>query len=250
MQLTYDQKKHFYDNGYVVVPGVVPRVMIDRAVKAINHSLGQGVDAGNLPKYRSGTYCPELGESREIMDLLEKTPAFGLVESLVGKDDLLTDTDGQIALRFPTLADPPGEPGPHLDGWISPENGTPEQYIFGFTALIGVFLSDVSTPGHGNFTVWPGTHRVFEKHFQENGPLSLTKGMPKVDMPQPVQVLANPGDIVFAHYLLAHSTGINSSPDIRYTCFFRVKHKKHATESQRMMTDKWLHWPGIRETFN
>lgn len=249
MELTHAQKKEFFENGYVVVPGVVPQAMIDRAVKAINHSLGQGVDRENLGKYGSGTYCPELGASREIMDLLEETPAFGLVESLVGKGDLLTDTDGQIALRFPTLADPPGEPGPHLDGWISPEGGTPEQYVFGFTALIGVFLSDVSVPGRGNFTVWPGTHKVFEKHFQEHGPLSLVKGMPKVEMPPAAPVLGKPGDIVFAHYLTAHSTGINSSPNIRYTCFFRVKHKNHHAESQKMMADKWLHWPGIRETF-
>lgn len=249
MELTYAQKKDFYENGYVVVPGVVPRVMIDRAVKAINHSLGEGVERENMGKYRSQTYCPELGTSREIMDLLEKTPAFALVESAVGRGDLLTDTDGQIALRFPTLQDPPGSPGPHLDGWVSPEGGSPEQYIFGFTALIGVFLSDVSAPGRGNFTVWPGTHRVFEKYFQEHGPLSLVQGMPKIEMPKPVQVLGKPGDIVFAHYLVAHSTGINSSPDIRYTCFFRVKHKDHARESQKMMTDMWLHWPGIREAF-
>src|SRR5579863_7389647 len=98
MELTYAQKKEFFENGFVVIPGVVPNVMIDRARKAINHSLGQGVDRENLAKFRGQTYCPELGESREIMDLLEKTPAFGLVESLVGKGDLLSDTDGQIAL--------------------------------------------------------------------------------------------------------------------------------------------------------
>lgn len=39
MKVTHAQKMEFYKKGYVRVPGVVPSVMVDAAVKAINHSL-------------------------------------------------------------------------------------------------------------------------------------------------------------------------------------------------------------------
>ncbi len=39
MRVTHAQKMEFYKKGYVRVPGVVPSVMVDAAVKAINHFL-------------------------------------------------------------------------------------------------------------------------------------------------------------------------------------------------------------------
>ena len=41
MQLTNQQKPGFYENGNLKIPGVVSPLMINTALHAINHSLGE-----------------------------------------------------------------------------------------------------------------------------------------------------------------------------------------------------------------
>ncbi|WP_051343673.1 hypothetical protein [Alicyclobacillus herbarius] len=106
----------------------------------------------------------------------------------------------------------------------TPTNGVPKGTIQNFTMLVGVYLSSVRQENAGNFTVWPGTHRIFEKYFREHGAESLLDGMPKVDMPKPLQLMVEPGDVVFAHYELAHAPNI--SPNVRYAIYFRVTHRE------------------------
>jgi hypothetical protein len=246
MKLSLEQKRALLEEGYVRVPGVVPRIMVDAALRSINHSVGQGMDAEQMPIFRARSYCPELQASPEIVGLLHQTPAWALAESAVGAGKLRAAEAGQIALRFP-IAGEPGAPRPHLDGMYSPTNGVPEGTIQNFTMLVAVFLSDVPRPFCGNFTVWPGTHRLFEDYFREHGPESLLEGMPKVEMPEPMQVLTQPGDVVFCHYQLAHAAAQNASPHVRYATFFRLTHVEHALHKWETMTDIWLEWEGLRE---
>ena len=59
--LTQKQKLEFYENGYIKVPGVVPKLMIDAARKMINHSIGAvGLHEGDLEKFRAQSYCNEI----------------------------------------------------------------------------------------------------------------------------------------------------------------------------------------------
>ena|SRR5579883_56977 len=250
MNLTYEQKKQIFEDGYTVIRGVVPQIMVDSAIKAINHSLGDmGIDPSQLTKFRAQSYCEEITHTAPIADLFNKTPALALAESAIGEGSLNPVTGGQIALRFPSYADPPPVARPHLDGMYSPTNGMKEGTIMNFTALVGVILSDLPAENAGNFTVWPGTHRIFEKYFQEHGPLALLEGMPKVEMPKPVGVTGRAGDIVIAHYMLGHGASANISPHIRYGIFFRLWHKDQSRDSLETMTDLWKYWPGIREAF-
>ncbi|MEM7128510.1 MAG: hypothetical protein AAF702_19410 [Chloroflexota bacterium] len=208
MQLTYNQKQSILTQGYVHIPGVVPQVMIDKALHAINHSIGEGMDAADMRTMRSRSYCTELQKDPVILDLLYKTPAWTLAESAIGQDKIKPTSSGQIALRFPSLVDPPPEPHPHLDGMHSPHNGVPKGEIRNFTMLVGIALSNVSAPYSGNFTVWPRTHTLFQDYFREHGPESLLKGMPDVELPEPHQLLAKAGDVMLVHYEVAHSAAI------------------------------------------
>lgn len=52
MKVTHAQKLELYEKGYVQIPGAVPRVMVDAAVKAINHSFGNGIDPALLAPQR------------------------------------------------------------------------------------------------------------------------------------------------------------------------------------------------------
>ncbi|MCC2687065.1 MAG: Protein involved in biosynthesis of mitomycin antibiotics/polyketide fumonisin, partial [Paenibacillaceae bacterium] len=108
-------------------------------------------------------------------------------------------------------------------------------------------LSDLPNVNAGNFSVWPGSHHLYERYFRELGPESLLSGMPPVDLPEPRQIIGQAGDAVFCHYQLAHGIAPNVSPNVRYAVFFRLRHVDHATDWKAPMTDLWLHWPGIRE---
>ena len=62
------------------------------------------------------------------------------------------------------------------------------------------------------------------------------------------QVTAKAGDLVLAHYQIAHSIAPNSSPHIRYVVYFRVHAKSHPpnTFHASAMTDIWQDWAGMR----
>jgi ectoine hydroxylase-related dioxygenase (phytanoyl-CoA dioxygenase family) len=245
MQLTYTQKQEFYQTGYVKIPGVVPQVMIDAAVRAINASVGQGIDPAQVPIYQSRSFCPELQHEAVITDLFNKTPASALAESLIGVGKVQPVGAGQIALRFPTLQDPPAPPRPHLDGMYTPTNGVTAGTIRNFTMLLGIALSDVTTPYAGNLTVWPGTHHIYEKYFRENGPEALLNGMPPVEIPEPVQLFAKAGDMIMAHYELAHGVAQNVSPHPRFAIYFRLFHVDHDQHGHETMSDIWREWEGM-----
>ncbi len=248
MQLTYPQKVHLIERGYVVIPGVVPNRMVKEAMKAINHSIGKGIP----DNHRGANYCRELENHPVITDLYNKTPAKTLVDSLVGEDSYYPVDRAQIALRFPTYQDPPNPyAGAHLDGVLKVGEGIMQN----FTALVGIILSDQPEPDMGNFVAYPGTHRLYEQYFQENGPdVLLTEESFRtahrslnVELPEPVQIIGNPGDLIIAHFQLIHAGGTNTSDRIRYSCYFRVLNKEIRNDWRSPLTDMWKHWPGLRD---
>ena len=247
MELAEQQKLDFIKNGYVKIPGVVSQQKINVALRAINHSIGLGMDSEMVPSFRADSYCPELRNKPAITDLLFETPLIKVAESLTRKDSLRLQGGGQIALRFPVM-EKPGELHPHIDGMYSTRNQVRMGTIFTFTMLAGVFLSDVPNRFWGNFTAWPGTHRSFGNYFREHDTDCLHRGLlPKVKMPEPVQVLAKGGDAILAHYLTAHTVVVNVSPYIRYAVFFRLSDMNHSLHRNRVFSDIWLEWPGVKD---
>lgn len=247
MNLTDEQRQSLYEDGYLHLPSIVPRDLVNDALRAINSSLGnEGIPPDQLTKFRAQSYCPEITGTPHITNLLNESPLWSVAELLIGEGKIKPVKGGQIALRFPTM-DPPRDPGAHIDGMYTPTNGVEKGTIANFTALIGVFLSDVPSSYAGNFTVWPGSHRAYERYFQERGPESLLEGMPEVELNEPVQVTAKAGDAVLAHYQLGHGIAGNASPNIRYGIFFRLHHVDHDTVHWECMTDIWREWAGMQD---
>lgn len=246
MELSEAAKAALIRDGFVKLPGIVPQNKVASALRAINGSLGSsGIHPDNLQTFRARSYCPELQTAPEIVELLHDTPLWSLAESAIGPGTISLPGAGQIALRFPQ-AGAPRDPHPHIDGMYTPDNGVPKGTIANFTALVGVFLSDVDESYSGNFTVWPGTHRSYEEYFREAGPQSLLEGMPEVELPEPIQVTAKAGDAVFCHYQIGHGIAGNVSPNIRYAIFFRLTKNGHDDVRWECMTDIWREWEGMR----
>lgn len=246
MELTQRQKQQIWDKGFVHVPNVVPRIMVDAALRAINHSVGQGMNVDEMTKFRAQSYCPDVQRTPPIVDLLHGTPAWGLAESAAGPGCFKPVGSGQIALRFPSLQDSPGQPRAHIDGTYSPTNGVKEGTLGSFTMLLAVFLSDLPLPNAGNFTVWPGSHHICAEYLREHGPETLIPGIPPLDLPAPEQITAQAGDIALCHYQLAHSAAPNVSPHVRYAVFFRLTHVDHDAHKMEVLTDIWREWDGMR----
>jgi len=245
--LSSAEKIELYQRGYVRIAGLIPRQTMDAALRAINASVGRGMNEGDMPRYHAQGFCSDSRSTPVITDLFNKTPAFALVESLLGAGNILPVNDGQVALRFPTMAEPTGLPRPHIDGTYPPNNGVEPGKLENFTLLVGCFLSDVKAPLSGNFMVWPGSHRAHAEYFARHGPEALLQGMPAVDLGEGVQVQVNAGDVVLAQYLLGHTVAPNTSPHIRYTVFFRIHAREMPADRFRSMTEPWAHWPGMSD---
>jgi hypothetical protein len=245
MKLTIPQKKEFKKKGFLKIPGVVNQKPINVALREINHSLGKGMDPKKVATYNSTSYCPDLIHKAPILDLLYKTPAWEIIESAIAPRKFKLDGGAQIALRFPVMQTP-GVLHPHIDGMYSPNNKIRKGTFYSFTALAGILLSDVPNRFWGNFTAWPGTHSAFADYFLQHGNEVLKRGLPPVRISEPEQIIGKAGDMILSHYLTAHTVVVNVSPFIRYAVFFRIKHVDHEFHGQKVFTDLWHQWPGLR----
>ncbi|TVR52115.1 MAG: hypothetical protein EA425_05615 [Puniceicoccaceae bacterium] len=252
LPLSYNERRSLYEDGYIVLRGAVPELMVRNARRAINASLGErGLHPDELPEMRSRTYCKELVEDPVIVDLARKTPVATMGEFLVGAGNLRPVTRAQIALRFPQIVARPREPGGHLDGIGTGINGVPVgTFIRSFTMLAVVLLQDVPEDYMGSFTVWPGSHRFFEDFFRDpkRDPSILAKGMPEDELPHgPIQIRGQAGDVVLSHHQLVHGAAPNYSPEIRYAAIFRLGHVDAQANGSSVMSDIWREWPGMRD---
>jgi len=242
--LTDEQKQRMLQEGFVLLKHAVPTDLVHRARQAINHRMGRGMHPDEMTRFRVQSYFPELKTTPEILDTLTRSAVFPTAQAFAG-GGLLEPAGAQLALRFPAApGDQPKPPGPHVDGTPSPNNGVPPGTLASFTMLAGVMLSDVAVPHRGNFTVWPGGHRKVGAFLAEHGPDPLIKGLAALDLDlgEPHPICAEAGDAVLAHYMLPHSVGPHTGPDIRYTLFARLRHRDHDHHRQQAMRNLWHEW--------
>jgi hypothetical protein len=75
VQLIEAQRATFYRDGYVIVPAALARTDIERTLTLINAELGRGLDAARIEEFFARSFCPELRNAPEILDLFRATPA-------------------------------------------------------------------------------------------------------------------------------------------------------------------------------
>ena len=248
MSLTPSQIADFKRDGFLHLRGAVPAEYISHAVQTINSHVGQGVPADQLQTWRSQSFFPELQGQSVILDLFNASGVRENLQQLMGADNVAPTRWGQLALRFPQ---PPGAeirpPRPHIDGIYAPNNGVPQGTLSSFSALVGVFLSDVAGVNAGNFTVWPGSHIAMQNYFRQHGlDIILRENqIPPIEKGEAHQFKVTAGDAVIAHYQLLHGVAGNHAPWPRYATFFRVMHPDHEAHRLECLTDLWREWPGV-----
>lgn len=239
-ELTLNQKRQLFEQGWVVIPQVVPADMVRAARRTISATLENYLDSIQVRAH-------ELKSDERLTQLLMKTDAFSLIESALGKGKVVPSANVQCALRFPDGDATDITVSCHIDGFQPSVDGKPGS-ITPFIAIAGFFLNDIDQDNAGNFTVWPGTHRQFAKYFEKHGAdPELKFGIPPVDLPEPVQIKAKAGDMILAHHQLAHTAAPNLSQAVRYAVYIRLHHADRPKDSLDVLTDIWKYWYGMPE---
>jgi hypothetical protein len=175
------------------------------------------------------------------MDLLLRSPIIEIVDEALGLDNVEW-TKGQIAIRRARNFPREIPPEPHIDGFATGLNGLEEGKIYSHTALVGVYLTPTLRPFGGNFTVWPGSHYVYENYFRAQGPRAMGEPMPAPEIGQPVQLMCGVGDVVFCHYQLGHSAAVNTAEIDRIAVYFRIWLRDLGERRWEYLTNIWEGW--------
>jgi ectoine hydroxylase-related dioxygenase (phytanoyl-CoA dioxygenase family) len=94
----------------------------------------------------------------------------------------------------------------------------------------------------GNFTVWPTSHYVYERYFQERGPRAMKESPPTLELGEPLQLKCEVGDVVLAHYQLGHSASVNTTDHDRIAVYFRVWLRRVELDRWHYLTNIWDGW--------
>lgn len=244
-----DQLTTFGRDGYVVVPHVVSEevlTQLDAEVDALVTT--QPPPEGKVGFHHYFEHPSRLPASEAA---LRDSGVLALAAALVTPRSIDLAFDHiQIATSIHGWDHRPH--GGHIDGYGLPGQTEPAS----FTMLAGIYLGDESEPGRGNLWVWPASHLVHERLFRERGadalmdPASmgghacLLPGAPDFGPGRPV--LASRGDVLLAHYLLAHNQSGNMSGTLRRIVYYRLAAEGHRERWRDTQTDALLEYPAVR----
>ena len=107
---------------------------------------------------------------------------------------------------------------------------------------MGVFLTPIASAFAGNFTVWPGSHEVYERYFRERGPRAMSEPAPTLEIGKPVQLICGLGDVVLAHYQLGHTAAVNTLDTNRIAVYFRSWLRGIELDRWHYLTNIWDGW--------
>lgn len=227
--------------GWILLRGGVGAAAIARANAAIDRSLVERYEPQRQLEYDHRSYCPELRSAPPIVDLLAQQPLRGVLDALLGWEGLQGRGHAQIAIRRAHNAAERLAPEWHIDGVSTPHNGVVGEALHTFTALVGVFLSDLPRPWRGNFVAWPDSTAALSAWFRED-PARMRQGMPRIDPGEPVQLQARAGDVVVANYLLAHAAAVNTCDQDRRAVFFRLSLPDLGEHRHARLVRPWEGW--------
>jgi ectoine hydroxylase-related dioxygenase (phytanoyl-CoA dioxygenase family) len=241
LKLSETELREFGSQGYIVIRNVIPPDILAAASTAIDRLI----DKEPPPEGHVGHHFYWLStlDGGPLPALFYDTPVRSLAQSLIDPGEIEIAFDQvQVALNIPPFSHRPG--GHHLDGY---QEGQPVPATF--TMLAAVLMTDQSVENAGNLWVWPATHRTHAAFFRERGPDALvaSKGYPEIALPEPTQVLGEPGDVLLAHYMLGHNIGGNyASERVRQAVYFRLRRVGHQHRWRECLCDELLEFDPVR----
>ncbi len=247
--LSAEELERFGTDGYLVVRGVVPEGLLSELDAEVDTLVA---DAPPPPdKVGFHHYFEDPARLPVASRALREGGVLALADELVAPlgIDLAFDHI-QVATSIHGWDHQPG--AGHVDGYGIPGQTEP----YSFTMLAGVYLGDETEAGRGNLWVWPGSHLVHQRMFAAHGADVLMRNPaaaghpcllpdpPDVGRGQPV--LAQRGDVVLAHYLLAHNQSGNMWNPLRRIVYYRLAADGHRERWRHTFTDALLEYAPVR----
>tara|TARA_B100001964_G_scaffold238821_1_gene305015 strand:+ start:32 stop:877 length:846 start_codon:yes stop_codon:yes gene_type:complete len=237
--LTQDDIKQFANNGFLVKRNFFSKDLVDKALNCFLESWPRSKSFDKNGRNWYGPFNPKeecsgnglirsgyrwLDRRKSKEDWIVKgfllNPNLKLsAEQLMGVNNLLTPTVIRgIYATLPSQGQSEFPLHPHVD-------------THPFSLGVVTYLMDISSPGAGAFTVWPESHLKMnysfinkvgeQKTFDHNIILRET-----LDQINPLEILAQKGDLIFWHHRLIHAAGINHSITPRVALFADLFHSQ------------------------
>ena len=211
MILSCKQIEQYLANGYLLVQGLILTDIVERAEAKMWQELGVPPNEPETWKNASWeTWSPISPEIRACYTPEFLTAAMQLGEGEPDPEIYRPRNRHSVLPVFPQK----GEwrsPGAHIDHSIKSHGEKTFPFAFRLAAM--AYLNDVE-PHSGGTVVWPGSHRKIGALARSNPThyeymWSLGSDLHKVDIGEPIELTPNQGDVLFYHYLCAHSGSQN-----------------------------------------
>lgn len=279
-------KRDFKRQGYVQLDAGIDESVIEDAREIVWEALPISRNS-SLEDLGEQDY-EYLGLDGELSDLEPFTEIrnsiFGMAEEFVGKDRLEKPTgevempkELQIVINYPKnirfsdlhLRDmgygPRGTEttaGGHLDGYGVNFKSPEKKMTFNYSTIgVGVYLDDVQIGG-GGLTVFPGSHYIAEKYFENHSlespgwmgqlPAIDDDGGWNYDKPlyrqlRSKEISGSAGTVIFWHMRLLHCAAPNQRSNPRLATFSRFTRKEGEEIQENAATNLWKYWDGMED---
>jgi ectoine hydroxylase-related dioxygenase (phytanoyl-CoA dioxygenase family) len=205
--LTSQQLESYKDNGFLLVSGLIAEEVVDDARRVM---------AERSEDKRSGSHHLFVDDA-SVLECFSRRVCMAAAQLAGVPGPLARPTTTYTITVFPERGDWLW-PAPHIDHALAKDAHRTFPAPFHIGCLI--YLTEVSTHA-GATIVWPGSHRELERLARSNPAeyeylTSINRDLHKVRFPEePREVLAAAGDVLFYHYVLAHSGSANTGLDVR-----------------------------------
>jgi hypothetical protein len=191
-------------DGFVILKNLVDREYCEQALKRVRELVNNDLPlnewtTANAPvlyrPFLKGYTAPE-----PVLDRLFEQPRLvSAIEEMFGGPGRWNEARNSYLFLKPYDPDARAELAPkaHVD---FPGQIIPILYR-GFVMQLSLVDSE---PFSGNITFFPGTHRTVQKTLMENPDMELRELMETLPLPEPVEFVAQAGDVAFYHHLLMH----------------------------------------------
>ena len=201
-------------------------------------------DASRVTEYTQRTFAPDLGSHPALLSLLTATGARDTATDLLG--EIAPVTTAQIQIRIPggELASVQPVKAMHVDGVSCPHLDPAE--LRTFSLLVGIPLSEVTSPEGGALHYLPGGHLRMSRWFAAEWSIGITNQVPPaINAETGTPFLGSIGDLLLMHHLVPHAVGANDTGTPRVMAYFRLSHPGHASRRLDALRDPWLDYPPL-----
>ena len=209
--LTAAERAAFERDGYLVVPDALSADEVARLttlVDRLGRERSDEAEADGRLHLRDF-----LHDDAMFMDLLDWPTTFPKIWGVLGWHIQLYLSHVDITPPLPAGTSLPPRLGWHQDsGRVNLEIETDPRPRL--SVKVGYFLSDVTVPGRGNFSVVPGSHLTNRLEFADEG-----------DPPDAIPICVGPGTAVLFDRRLWHSRSPNTSRFMRKAIFYGYSYR-------------------------